>query len=198
MPLTVGITGGIASGKSIVAKIIEVLGYPVYYSDTRAKELMNEDLAIKQGLRSIFGESVFHNNQLNKALVASEIFAKPELRQQVNDLVHPAVRADFEKWLTTLDAPLAFQESALLIETGSYTRFDELILVTAPEQLKINRLLERNSMPEIEAKKRIAAQLSDDEKRRIAQWEIANNETDFLTKQTLRIVQEIKQKHSIN
>lgn len=197
MAKAVGITGGIASGKSVVAKIIEILGYPVYYSDNRAKEIMNEDFSIREGLRLLFGDSVYIQNQLNRPFLAEQIFNSPVNREAVNQLVHPVVRNDFENWLANQNSVMAFQESALLFETNQYKRFDEIILVVSPTEIRVKRLIARDGISSEEAKKRINTQLSDDDKRKLTQWVIENNDKDFLTTQVLETINNLKRKLDI-
>jgi dephospho-CoA kinase len=191
MAFTVGITGGIASGKTIVAKIFEILGYPVYYSDIRAKDLMNEDVVIKQGLRFLFGDEVYVNDTLNRPYLAEKIFNSPSLREKVNSIVHPVVRKDFEIWTAQQNSLLVFQESALLFETGSYKSFDAVILVVADENLRIQRIVERDNISNEEAIKRIQAQLPDSEKRKRTKWVVENNEKQFVTQQILKLIEQL-------
>lgn len=191
MAFTVGITGGIASGKTIVAKIFEILGYPVYYSDIRAKDLMNEDVVIKQGLRFLFGDEVYVNDTLNRPYLAEKIFNSPSLREKVNSIVHPVVRKDFEIWTAQQNSLLVFQESALLFETESYKSFDAVILVVADENLRIQRIVERDNISNEEAIKRIQAQLPDSEKRKRTKWVVENNEKQFVTQQILKLIEQL-------
>ena len=191
MAFTVGITGGIASGKTIVAKIFEILGYPVYYSDIRAKDLMNEDVVIKQGLRFLFGDEVYVSDTLNRPYLAEKIFNSPSLREKVNSIVHPVVRKDFEIWTAQQNSLLVFQESALLFETGSYKSFDAVILVVADENLRIQRIVERDNISNEEAIKRIQAQLPDSEKRKRTKWVVENNEKQFVTQQILKLIEQL-------
>lgn len=191
MAFTVGITGGIASGKTIVAKIFEILGYPVYYSDIRAKDLMNEDVVIKQGLLFLFGDEVYVNDTLNRPYLAEKIFNSPSLREKVNSIVHPVVRKDFEIWTAQQNSLLVFQESALLFETGSYKSFDAVILVVADENLRIQRIVERDNISNEEAIKRIQAQLPDSEKRKRTKWVVENNEKQFVTQQILKLIEQL-------
>ena len=137
----IGLTGGIGSGKTYVAQILEKMGYPVYYSDTRAKELCNEDPLIIRQLKELLGNDAYKNEKLNKSFISNQVFSSPDLRESINSIIHPVVRNDFDQWLESLSShSLVFNEAAILFETKSYKRFDETILVYAPWKLKYNDL----------------------------------------------------------
>jgi dephospho-CoA kinase len=177
----IGLTGGIGSGKSYIAKILEHMGYPVYYSDARAKELTKSNPTIKMGLISLFGEEVYEGNQLNSELIASKIFNDDELRTTVNELIHPIVRADFENWALNQKSALVFNEAAILFETGSYRNFDATILVCAPTELKIERVMKRENCSKEEVMARMSKQWSDEDKMKLTDYSILNdNQTPIL------------------
>lgn len=171
----IGLTGGIGSGKSFIAQIIEHMGYPVYYSDARAKELTKSNPTIKMGLISLFGEEVFEGNQLNAELISSKIFHNDELRIKVNELIHPIVRADFENWALNQKSKLVFNEAAILFETGSYRNFDATILVCAPTELKIERVMKREKCSRETVMERMNKQWSDEEKFKLSDFSILND-----------------------
>ncbi|NBR15901.1 MAG: dephospho-CoA kinase, partial [Crocinitomicaceae bacterium] len=116
----IGITGGIGSGKSYVANIIEKMGFPVYYSDNKSKELTNSHPIIRQGLIELVGENVYFGGDLDKKVLATAIFSNDEIRLKVNQLIHPIVRQDFEDWATAQKSELIFNEAAILFETGAF------------------------------------------------------------------------------
>jgi dephospho-CoA kinase len=177
----IGLTGGIGSGKSFIAQIIEHMGYPVYYSDARAKELTKSNPSIKTGLISLFGEEVYEGNKLNAKLIASKIFHNDELRKKVNELIHPIVRADFENWALNQNSELVFNEAAILFETGSYRNFDATILVCAPTDLKIERVMKRENCSKEEVMARMSKQWSDEDKMKLTDYSILNdNQTPIL------------------
>jgi dephospho-CoA kinase len=171
----IGLTGGIGSGKSFIAQIIEHMGYPVYYSDARAKELTKSNPTIKMGLISLFGEEVYEGNQLNAELIASKIFNDDELRTKVNELIHPIVRADFENWALNQNSALVFNEAAILFETGSYRNFDATVLVCAPTELKIERVMKRENCSREAVLERMNKQWPDEEKLKLADYSILND-----------------------
>jgi dephospho-CoA kinase len=177
----IGLTGGIGSGKSFIAQIIEHMGYPVYYSDARAKGLTKSNPTIKMGLISLFGEQVYEGDQLNSELIASKIFNDDELRTTVNELIHPIVRADFENWALNQKSAMVFNEAAILFETGSYRNFDATILVCAPTESKIERVMKRENCSKEEVMARMSKQWLDEDKRKLADYSILNdNHTPIL------------------
>lgn len=172
----IGLTGGIGSGKSFIANILEHMGFPVYYSDLRSKELTKSNPSIKMGLISLFGEDVFIDGQLNTQLVATKIFENEELRQKVNQLIHPIVRKDFDDWATNQHSELVFNEAAILFETGAYKNFEANILICAPLELKIERVMKRENCSKEEVMDRMSKQWSDEDKMKLADFVINNDE----------------------
>lgn len=188
---TVGITGGIGSGKSIVAKILHEMGYPVYSSDQRAKDLMHEDTSIVEGLKQLFGEEAYVNNELNRAYIATQIFKDESKRVAMNNLVHPAVRKDFKEWVERQNSSLVFQESALLFETGNYRSFDAVFLVSAPEEIRMKRVKERDHLSDEQVLSRFKAQMPEEEKRKLTNYVVDNSGNEFLIPQILKLIKEI-------
>ena len=171
----IGLTGGIGSGKSFVANILEHMGFPVYYSDTQSKELTKSNPSIKRGLISLFGEEVYSDNELNTQLVATKIFQNEKMRQKVNELIHPIVRKDFDNWAMNQKSALVFNEAAILFETGAYRNFDATILVCAPMELKIQRVMKRENCSKEDVLARMSKQWSDEEKMKLADYTILND-----------------------
>ncbi|ASS47642.1 MAG: dephospho-CoA kinase [Candidatus Fluviicola riflensis] len=182
-PLKVGITGGIGSGKSTVCAVLKAMGHPVYNSDERAKTIMETSSEVREQLISVFGEPTFENNQLNRPYLAQAIFNDPAKREQINAIVHPVVRTDFQQWANSQTSSIIFQESALLIETGGYRLLDFTVLVTAPEELRVQRVLKRDAADETAVRSRIKSQLSDEEQRKSADFVIRNDERSLLVPQ---------------
>ncbi len=191
MPKTIGITGGIGSGKSVVSKILQLMGYPVYSSDQRAKEIMHEDQSLIAGLKELFGEEAYLDSNLNRPYIAAQIFRDDSKRTAMNNLVHPAVRADFQQWIKQQNAPVLFQESALLFETGSYKLFDGVILVSAPEEVRIQRIKERDQLTDEQVQARFNAQLSEEEKMKLTDLVIQNDGNHLLVPQILDLLKRI-------
>jgi dephospho-CoA kinase len=184
----IGITGGIGAGKSLVAEIIKAMGYPVYNSDERAKELTDSNPKIKEGLIHLFGEEIYQNDKLNKFALAQAIFSDESLREKVNALIHPIVREDLNLWSLAQNNSLVFNESAILFETGSFKNFDAIILVYAPEELRIKRIMKRDNCSENEVLKRMNSQFSDEEKYQLTEFRVLNDEQTPLLKQVEQII----------
>ena len=184
----IGITGGIGAGKSLVAEIIKAMGYPVYNSDERAKELTDSNPKIKEGLIHLFGEEIYQNDTLNKFALAQAIFSDESLREKVNALIHPIVREDFNLWALAQNNSLVFNESAILFETGSFKNFDAIILVYAPKELRIKRIMKRYNYSENEVLKRMNSQFSDEEKYQLTEFRVLNDEQTPLLVQVEKII----------
>ena len=188
----IGITGGIGSGKSFIATIIERMGYPVYYSDIRSKELTNTHPIIRQGLIDLVGENVYFGGELDKKVLSTAIFSNDEIRLKVNQLIHPIVRQDFEDWTKAQTSDLIFNEAAILFETGAYRNFDATILVYAPEELRLKRVLKRDIITKEEVLARMNNQLKDDEKRKMTSLQILNDGESPLLTQIECLLEQIK------
>ena len=192
MMLKVGITGGIGSGKTTVCRIFEVLGVPVYYADIRAKQLYEEDDELKSKVIDLFGESIYTSEGLNRAEVAHRVFADKELLNSLNAIVHPAVEKDFFKWAEKYrDMPFVVKEAAILFENGGYKKLDRNILVTAPEVLRIKRVMKRDGVTEEQVKDRIRHQWPDEKKIPLADFVIKCDEENLVIPQVLEIVRKI-------
>ena len=174
--LRVGITGGIGSGKTTACKIFEELNVPVYYADERARWLMDHNEFLRSSLIGLFGEGVYGNDhKLNRPYLADIVFTHPEKLHKLNELVHPAVREDrliFSE--QHIHKPYMLTEAALLIESGSYKEMDKMILVYAPEEVRIARVIERDQTTESKVRDRIRNQMSDEEKIPFCQYVIHN------------------------
>lgn len=188
-PLKVGITGGIGSGKTTVCHIFENLGIPVYYSDERAKSLMTENDEVRRAVEAAFGpEAYFPDGELNRKHLAKIVFGDKKKLQILNHIVHPAVFSDAENWhKAQTDTPYTLREAALLVETKSYLELDKLIVVTAPQSVRIQRVMERDGMGEEEVKKRMAKQLPDSAKIQKADFVINNDGVHMLIPQVMDI-----------
>jgi len=188
-PLLVGITGGIGAGKSVLTKIVETLGVPIYDADSRAKWLMSNSDNLKSAVRVLFGEESYVDGKLNREHIGSIVFHKPILLTQLNALVHPEVERDFNAWIEKNSSqPYLVKEAALLFETGSYAALDKIILVTASKELRLERVLARDphrTEQDVEAIMR--KQLSDEEKREKADIVLTNDGTTLLIPQILKL-----------
>jgi len=187
-PILVGITGGIGAGKSTVAKIFSSLEIPVYDADTRARWVQNNDKDLKQSIIDHFGAECYQNDQLNRQYLAGLVFDNPEKLAVLNSLVHPAVARDFESWVTKQSTPYVLKEAALLFETGSYSALDKIIVVSASEAIRTQRVLARDPQrSEEEVANIMARQWPEDEKISKADFVIINDETQLVIPQVLDI-----------
>lgn len=187
--LKIGLTGGIGSGKSTVAKIFEVLGIPVYYADTEAKRLMNINEKIKESIRQHFGEATYKNEELDRKYLADIVFNNPEKLELLNALIHPVTIKDAEEWMQRQAAPYSIKEAALLFESGAAENLDFVIGVYAPQALRIKRVMKRDNLSQDEIVKRINRQVNEEMKMKLCDFVITNNEQELLIPQVLKLHQ---------
>jgi len=173
--LKIGVTGGIGSGKSFVCNILEKMGYPVYYSDLESKKIVDTNTEIRKQLTALLGKMVYENNQLNRTFLAQQLFQSSELRTQVNTIIHPVVRFEFNRWTQAQSSEIVFNEAAIFFETGAHTQFDKMILVTAPEELRIERTMNRSNLSRQEVQSRMQAQWADEQKIPLSDFVIEND-----------------------
>ena len=199
MSWIIGITGGIGSGKTTVCRIFESIGIPVYYADDRAKYLMNYNKELKSQIKEILGNGAYHRNgRLNRPYVASKIFNDKSLLKAINSTVHPAVHMDAAQWFQSQgETPYVLYEAALLVENGSYKSFNKLIVVAAPEDMRIDRVVSRDKVDRSDVKARINNQLPQSDKLAVADYVINNDETQSIVKTVIelhrKILTEIKE-----
>ena len=197
MAIKLGITGGIGSGKSLVSRLLESMGVPVYISDTETKELMVTNLSIREELIALLGEGVYIDGVLNKSLLASYIFTNPEHAKQVNDIVHPRVKIDFIRWVQShVEVPIVAIESAILIEAGFAGEVDVIVMIYAPEEVGIERAVKRDSTSREWIERRIRSQMSDEEKRKQADFVIVNDGETPLIPQVLELINLLSSKEA--
>ena len=189
--LKIGITGGIGSGKTYICQIIEKMGYQVFYSDIEAKKLMSNNTVLIKKIKKIIGENAFLNGEINKPIIRSFLFKNEQNKEILNEIIHPFVFQEFEQWSKLKEEEIIFNESALLFETGSYKRFNKIILITAPEEVKVNRLIKRDQLTREEIVKRFQAQLDDTIKKQKADYIIDNNDKELLIPQINKILNEL-------
>ena len=186
--LKIGITGGIGTGKSTICDIFALLGIPVYNADKAAKRLMATNEGLKKQLIATFGTAAFTSTgDLDTTYIANKVFNDNKALKQLNALVHPAVLADFDQWCSQQHAPYVLKEAALLIESGSYKQCDYTILVESPLARRIQRLQSRDNSSEAQIRARIANQLSEEEKAKVANYLLLNDEKHLLIPQILAL-----------
>ena len=184
----VGVTGGIGSGKTTVCQIFEHLNVPIYYADSRAKELMASNSDLKAAIIKSFGEDSYTNGQLNRPYLAKLVFTSPEKLALLNSLVHPAVANDFERWLEENDTvPYVLKEAAILFESGAYQDVNTSVLVIAPEDVRLQRVMKRDGSSKEEVLQRMKNQWTQERKAKLADHIINNDGTQLLIPQVLEL-----------
>lgn len=189
VPLQIGITGGIGSGKSLVCKIFQSLGVPVYDADSRAKALMTSDGILISEIKKEFGNLAYNEDgTLNRKHIAEAAFGQPEKLKALDAIVHPRVANDYAKWVGEQTHPYVIKESALFFEAGSYKSLDKIIVVSAPEHLRIKRVVVRDpNRSEKMVKDIIGNQMPDSEKAAKADYVIVNDESRLVIPQVLEL-----------
>lgn len=192
--VSVGLTGGIGSGKSVVAELFRMMGVPVYDSDERAKALYDENADLKAAMVARFGAGLYQGDKLDRAALADLIFKDPSTLQAVNALVHPFVGADFFSWAASLGpVPALVQESAILFEANLADRFDLVVSVTAPEALRIDRVCRRSGCTVEQVRERMSHQLSEEERLNRSDVVLVNDGVKALLPQVVALVDRLKQ-----
>ena len=185
--LKVGLTGGIGSGKSTVAKIFEVLGIPVYYADEATKRIMNTDKKLKADLIRYFGEKTYRDGRLDRIYLASVVFADKQKLDLLNSLTHPATIRDANMWILQQTSPYIIKEAALLFESGANKYLDYTIGVYAPQELRLERVMQRDHVTREEVLQRLNRQMDEDEKMKLCDTVLINDEQQLLVPQVMKL-----------
>ena len=190
----IGLTGGMGSGKTTVAKMFQDLKVPVYNSDREAKRLMNEDAGLRLAIIKLFGDQAYKDNTLNRSFLAEKAFTDKALLSKLNNIVHPAVRKDFKSWAKQQQGPYVIQEAAILFENDGYKGFDQMILITAPKKIRIGRIRKRDGLTEKAILERMQHQWPEKKKKELAHYVINNKNLEDTRRQVLKIHNQILQK----
>lgn len=191
--MIIALTGGIGSGKTTIAKLFETMGCLIYYSDEKAKELYY-DTEIKKRVIQLLGSDAYSaSGSLNSTFIAGIIFKDKTKLESLNAIIHPALEKDFEIFIKQQSPDrIIIKESALIFETDSYKKFKTIILVTAPLEQKIKRVMQRNKMPRENVEKRMSAQWPDEQKIPLASYIISNDDTEAVIPQVISVLKKIK------
>jgi dephospho-CoA kinase len=193
MVLKIGLTGGIGSGKSTVAKIFELLGIPVYYADAASKLLYQTNQDLMASIKQHFGEEMYEGEQLNRAKLAAAVFGNDEKLQLLNSLVHPPTIKDAEDWMAKQTAPYIIKEAALLFEAGSASGLDYIIGVQAPKHLRLKRAMDRDNTKREDILNRMKRQIDENIKMRLCDFVIKNDEQELVIPQVIGLHNQLLQ-----
>lgn len=189
--IVVGLTGGIGSGKSTVAKFFQKLGIPVYNSDDVAKELMNNSVSVQSKITQLLGKDAITDGQINRSFIAEKVFGNEKLLEHLNGIVHPEVKSHFSKWLKRQNTKYVIKESALIFENNMQNQFDFIIVVLSETKERINRIINRDRRSLEQIKAIIEQQTSDDVRCALADFIIHNQTIEGLKTQVEKINQQI-------
>ena len=190
--MVVGLTGGIGSGKSTIAKAFAALGIAVFNSDEQAKALIATDAQVKERIIAAFGEEAYQNGEYNRAYIAQIVFNNSEKLTILNGIVHPALAEYFKRWAKEQTSPYVLKEAAILFESGSYKDCDYIITVTAPEEVRIARVMARDHCTEAQVRARMAQQWSDAQRIALSNAVIENIDLEKAKKEVKRINNELR------
>jgi dephospho-CoA kinase len=187
LALRIGLTGGIGSGKSTVARVFEVLGVPVYYADLAARELVNTDAGLRREIIDAFGEGSYINDKLNRAYIADIVFKDPAKLAILNQLTHPVTIRDANDWMEKQSSSYTIKEAALIFESGSSAHLDYIVGVYAPAPLRLLRIMRRDNTTKEKVLERMGRQIDEDIKMKLCDFVITNDEEHFLIPQVVKI-----------
>ena len=185
--IKVGLTGGIGSGKTTVAKVFETLGIPVYYADDKAKYLMNTNETLKASIIQNFGNDAYKNGELDRKYLAAIVFNNKEKLELLNSLTHPITIRDADKWMKQQTTPYTIKEAALLFESRAAEQLDYIIGVYAPQHIRVERVMKRDNLPAEEVMKRISRQIDEEMKMKLCDFIITNNDQQLVIPQVLEL-----------
>lgn len=184
MSIKIGITGGIGSGKSVVSKLLQLMGVPVYIADVESKRLTETDPDIRAALISLLGDEVYQDGKLNRPLLASYIFGNKDNLTMVNGIIHPRIKDDFRRWAQSHSSyPIVGIEAAILIEAGFTEDVDQVVLVYAPQEIRLRRAVSRDACAAEQIQQRMRNQMPDEDKMAFAHHIIYNDDTQALIPQ---------------
>jgi dephospho-CoA kinase len=191
--IRIGITGGIGSGKSVVSRLLGVMGVPVYISDDEAKRITLTDADVRCRLTALVGSDLYSGSSMRKELLANYLFASPQNAARVNAIIHPAVKADFLRWVAAhASCPIVGIESAILIEAGFTDVVDRVVMVCAPYDVRVERAMQRDGAQRSAVERRVRAQMDDEAKLSHAHYVINNGPDSELMPQAKHLIESLK------
>lgn len=185
--IRVGLTGGIGSGKSTVCRVFRTLGVPVFEADAEGRRLLEQDPMLKAAIMERFGTSVFVEDRIDRAALANVVFQDRQALKDLNALVHPAVRSAFDRWAHSQEVPYVLMEAAILAESGGHRAMDRVVVVSAPEALRIQRVMRRDGVDEQAVRARLSNQVGEAERAAIADHIIHNDDSHLVIPQVLEV-----------
>ncbi len=193
-PFEVGLTGGIGSGKSTVARMFDILGVPVFNADMAGREILDSDAEVRTSVSKLFGTQVYNDGKADRKAIAEKVFGDDELRKKLNAIIHPAVGRAYAQWRDERQVlPVVMKESALVFETGIHQNLDATILVTAPVEVRMERTTARDGVKREDVESRMAAQLTDSEKLPMADFVIENHGNHAVIPQCIEVLDKIRE-----
>lgn len=189
--MRLGVTGGIGSGKTTACRLFGTLGIPVFVADTAARRLMESSPQVMEAINRIAGRDLYQGGRLDRKGLADIIFGSPELLQQVNAVVHPALFVTFEEWADNTGEPYVILEAAILFESGADTLVDRVATISVPEEERIARVMKRDGLSRDEVLRRMENQLDDREREARSHWVISNSDSDLMIPALLMIHEEM-------
>ena len=187
----IGLTGGIGVGKTFVAEVFQKLNIPVFNADDQARKCMSENEVLKQEIQNVFGDNVYHDGLLQNKVLADIVFNNNQKLEELNKLVHPVVRQRFDSWSVEQTSRIIIKEAAILFESDSHGDLDKVICVSAPEESRIERVIKRDNTSREQVLRRIEIQMPQNEKEKLSDFVIINDEVELLLPQIIKIIDKI-------
>jgi len=183
----IGLTGGIGSGKSTIARFFAEMGLPVYIADDEAKKILYLPETVNE-IKQAFSNAVFSDGVPDRSKIAALVFNDPEQLKVLNGIIHPAVARHFKQWAAAQQAPIVIKETAILFESGSYTDCDATITVTAPQEVRIERVIARDGISRKQVLERMANQWADEKKIALSDYVIVNTDLEKARDEAVKII----------
>lgn len=189
--IKIGVTGSIGAGKTFVTQVFSRFGFPVFNADIEADKCMRENASLKKDIQSLFGNEVYINGALQKKFLANIVFNDKKKLQELNNLVHPLVKNSFENWCETSRSKILIKEAAILFESNTHLGLDKIICVSAEKELRIKRVMKRDSIARDQVLSRMSFQISQHEKEKLSDFVIVNDGINLLLPQIIKIIDQI-------